>query len=283
MPHRERQVEEEGLAGRFLPLHEVDRLRHQFSVDLGPDFPRERLDRAQRTARDGLDDLRPLRQQLVGRRVHRVRQRDRVDVGRRVPGDVGRNAIELIEAVRRRQALRFDAEVPLAEDGRGIAGVLEQLTHRDRAFGQRALAAGHDDQRQAVADRVLPRHQRRARRCAAGLDQILRQAQTLTRQLVDARRRCAAQLAAAVGTEVAVADVVGEDEDDVGFLGVGGLRDGGYERQRARNAAARRFGESLVFIVFLSYSLVNSRAAQPGQPACFTIEPMVSCPSATRC
>ena len=40
MPHRERQVEEEGLAGRFLPLHEVDGLRHQLGVDLGPDFPR---------------------------------------------------------------------------------------------------------------------------------------------------------------------------------------------------------------------------------------------------
>ena len=44
MPHRERQIEEEGPAGRLLPLHEVDRLRHQFIVDLGPDFPRERLD-----------------------------------------------------------------------------------------------------------------------------------------------------------------------------------------------------------------------------------------------
>ena len=218
VPHRERQVEEEGLAGRLLPLHEVDRLRHQFIVDLGPDFPRERLDRAQWTARDGLDDLRPLRQQLIGRRVHRVRQLDRVDVGGRVPGDVGRNAVELVEAVRCRQALRFDAEVPLAEDRRGIACALEQLAHRERTLRQRAGAAGHDDQRQAVADRVLPGHQRRARWRAAGLDQILREPQTLAGELVDARRRRAAQLAAAVGPEVAVADVVGEDEHDVGLL-----------------------------------------------------------------
>ena len=64
----------------------------------------------------------------------------------------------------------------------------------------------------------MPGHQRRARRCAAGLDQILREAQTLAGELVDARRRRAAQLAAAVGPEVAVADVVGEDEHDVGLL-----------------------------------------------------------------
>ena len=142
-----------------LPLHEVDGLRHQFRVDLGLDLAGERLDRAQWTARDGFDDLRPLREQLLGRRVHRVRQHGRVDVGRRVPGDVGRNAVELVEAVRRRQALRLDAEVPLAEDRRRIAGALEQLAHRDRALRQRVLAAGHDDQRKTVANRVLPRHQ----------------------------------------------------------------------------------------------------------------------------
>src|SRR6476661_5450970 len=69
MPHRERQVEEEGFPSRCLPLHEFDGLRHQFGIDLGADFPRVGLDCAQWTARDGLDDLRPLRQQFFGRRV----------------------------------------------------------------------------------------------------------------------------------------------------------------------------------------------------------------------
>ena len=81
MPHRERQVEKEGLPGCGLPLHEIDRLRHQFSVDLGADFPRIRLDHAQWPAPDGLEDLRPLRQQLIGRRIARVRHYGRVDVG----------------------------------------------------------------------------------------------------------------------------------------------------------------------------------------------------------
>jgi hypothetical protein len=122
MPHREWQVEEERLARLFLPLHELDRLRQQLiRVDLGPHFARVRLDRAQWTARDRLNDLRPLRQEDIGRRVHRVRQRERVDVGCRIPREFGRDAIELIEAVRCRQALRFGAQVPLAEDGRRIA------------------------------------------------------------------------------------------------------------------------------------------------------------------
>ena len=50
-------------------------------------------------------------------------------------------------------------------------------------------------------------------------------AQSFARELVDARCRRAAQFAAAVGTQITVADVVGENEDDVG-LGIRGLRGG---------------------------------------------------------
>ena len=59
----------------------------------------------------------------------------RVDVCRCVPGDVGWNAIELVEPVRRRQALRLRTEMPLSEDRRGVTGILEQLTHRVRFGG----------------------------------------------------------------------------------------------------------------------------------------------------
>ena len=75
-----------------------------------------------------------------------------------------------------------------------------------------------DDQRQAVADRILPRHQRCSRRRAGRLDQKLRQPQPLAGQLVEARRRRAPQLSTAIGAEVAVPHVVGENEDDVGLL-----------------------------------------------------------------
>ena len=49
------------------------------------------------------------------------------------------------------------------------------------------------------------------------LDQELRQPQAFGGELIDARRRRPAQLAAAIGADVAVADVVGENEEDVGL------------------------------------------------------------------
>jgi hypothetical protein len=61
-------------------------------------------------------------------------------------------------------------------------------------------------------------HQRRARWCAAGFDQIPVRRSDPAGELVDIWRRRATQLAPAVGSEVAVADVVGEDEHDVGLL-----------------------------------------------------------------
>ena len=64
----------------------------------------------------------------------------------------------------------------------------------------------------------------------AGLDQLLRQAQTLARELVDTRGWGAALLAAAVGTHIAIADVVEKDEHDVGFA----LGHRGQRRLRSR-------------------------------------------------
>src|SRR5450631_388341 len=125
MPHREREVEEEGLPGRFLPLHEVDRLRDQCIVDLTANFRRVRPDRAQWSARHRLEDLRPLLQKHVVWRGDRMRELDGGGVHGRVPGFIRWDAIELVEAMRRRQALRIFAEVPLAKERRGVACALE--------------------------------------------------------------------------------------------------------------------------------------------------------------
>jgi hypothetical protein len=46
------------------------------------------------------------------------------------------------------------------------------------------------------------------------------QFQPVAGELVDTRRRRAAQLAAAVGTKIAVPDVVSEDEHDIGLAGL---------------------------------------------------------------
>ena len=169
---------------------------------------------SQRAAQLGLDHLRPLRQQFVGRRIHRMGELDRVDVGRRIPGDVGRNAVELLEAVRSRQALRLTAEMPLSEYRRGVAepwNISPMVKPAPRA----CFGAWNEDQRKAVADGILPGHQRRARGCAGRLDEELRQPQSFLGEFVDARRRRAAKFPAAVRPEVTVTDVVGEDEDDV--------------------------------------------------------------------
>src|SRR5271170_6334250 len=109
--------------------------------------------------------------------------------------------------MRRRQALRLFAEVPFAEDRRGVACLLEQFAHRECALVD-PVAAGSDDQRQAGTDRVLPRHQRCAAWRTGGLDQELGQSKSFTGKLVDAWRRSAAQLTPTVGPEVAVADVI---------------------------------------------------------------------------
>jgi hypothetical protein len=63
--------------------------------------------------------------------------------------------------------------------------------------------------------RLLPGHERGARWSAGGLNEKLREAQPLASHLVEPRRRRAAQRASTVTTQIAVADVVGEDEDDV--------------------------------------------------------------------
>ena len=73
------------------------------------------------------------------------------------------------------------------------------------------------NQRQSGADGIAPGHQCGARRRAGRLDQELRQPQTFGGELIDARRRRPAQFSAAIGADVAVADVVGENEEDVGL------------------------------------------------------------------
>ena len=151
--------------------------------------------------------------------VDGVRQHDRVDVCRRSPT---RCPAECHRTRRSRARVGrlcgSRAEVPLAEDRRRVARALEQLAHRVGAARERVRAAGDDDQRQPVADRILPGHQRRARRRAGGLDEILREAQALAGELVDTRRRRAAQLAAAVGTQIAVADVSARMKTTLGLF-----------------------------------------------------------------
>ena len=117
------------------------------------------------------------------------------------------------------------AQAPLADTGGGIAGRLEEFGH-GHAIGFEPLALPH---RGGVTD-VQARHQREPRRGAHGRASVmLREADALGSQAVEAGRL---QALLAVAAEVAVAEVVGQDEDDVRFAcgpGSGG-RSGGRIR-----------------------------------------------------
>src|SRR5262249_49142203 len=99
-----------------------------------------------------LDDLRPASDKGVVRACHRMRQLHRANVSRRIPRNIRWNAVELIEAMCSRQALRCAAQMPLAKDGGGIPGTLEKLAHREGAGRKRIGEPLDGDQRKAATD-----------------------------------------------------------------------------------------------------------------------------------
>ena len=119
----------------------------------------------------------------------------------------------------RRQVLRQVAEVPLADAGGGVALGLESLGQRDLVGRQPAGGVGEQHAARCrwhmpAADRQPAGEQRRpARRADLGRRVELREPHALGGHAVEVRR---ADGRVAVAAEVAVAEVVGEDDDDVG-------------------------------------------------------------------
>ena len=126
--------------------------------------------------------------------------------------------VVLIETLARRPALLARAEMPLACHTSRVARALEQFAESHLARLERVRRAAGDDGREAQPLRIAPGDQCRPRGCAGWLDQVLRQAQTLRGNGIDAWRRHAADFAPAIGTNIAVADVVAEHDDDVRFV-----------------------------------------------------------------
>ena len=187
-------------------------------------------------------DLEVFRRRLAGLAGQRAlghllehRAQLRIHVGE--PGRVGVGVgVEVIEAAVLHHVVALGvgqrvvglAEVPLAGEVGLVAALLQ---HRgQRPFRRRQSAAlaleGHGGHAAAVRD--APGLHRGAARRAARLGVEREEGHALVRHPVDVRRRHAAPLAAAVGTEVAVAGVVGHDEEDVGLA-----------RLRVRAAAER--------------------------------------------
>ena len=173
--------------------------------------------------------------------VHRlhVGADPRVDKVRRIEERrVGHRAKELVEAPFRRDKLRRSAEMPLADARSVVSQILQPIG--DRRFRHRQPKRGVTRSAAAVEfvaepRRIPPGHQPRPARAAIRRGDIpLREANAGRRDRVDMRRR---NLLVPLTAELAVSFVVGEENDDVGPLGIGPLgrqRSSSHGRQRTQ-------------------------------------------------
>ena len=152
----------------------------------------------------------------------------RIAVGE-VVGAAGVKAVELLVARQARAEMRGVAQMPFADQGRGIAGVAQQRGHRG-VIGRQAqhLVAMHagDGLLGRTAQAVLPaaRGQRKARgRAHRRVGVAAREAQALGGHGVQARRDVGGvvvRIARTGAAQVGIAEVIGQDEDQIG-AGVG--------------------------------------------------------------
>jgi hypothetical protein len=126
-------------------------------------------------------------------------------------------AVEVVEPNVLRLGLDVLAHVPLAHR-------LGHVSRPGQQFGQRGLPVEparlpvHGRPEQPVAHGEAAGHQRGPRRCAGGLRVTRREQHPAASQRVDVGRRSADGHAPAVAAEVTPADVIEQDQQDVGLL-----------------------------------------------------------------
>ena len=149
---------------------------------------------------------------------------------------VGQQSVELVEPARVGQILRrLGADVPFADDARGVTELLEMLRERGlrevqalRLFEPFAAPLGVRVEPEPLL--VTARHHARAARAAhATADVAVVEPRAVFRQRINVWR---ADLLVARRTEVRVTEVVGVEDEDVRFGECGG----GHKRQAAKNA-----------------------------------------------
>ena len=222
-------VQEEGLLAFHLTAHEVDRALRDFVID-----ERALLEAVvHHLSRGGtllaFVDVGPLNaafrvavEHFPGRLVARVR-----------------DAIPLVEALVRGEPALGVAEMPLAEHARGVSGIGQHLSHGDLPLDEAVNTSTERDRTIAGTDRVAAGHDRGPRRRALRLNIKVGQAQALRGESVDPGRRCSADDPPAVEAGLAPAEVVHEDQDDVGlFLSVCGGK-GKHQRTRKQHDERR--------------------------------------------
>ena len=160
-----------------------------------------------------------------------------VEIGREVAVGVALAVVaeEVVEAVLQRAAGGVEhAHAPFAHAGGGVAVILKDLGHRDGAGRQRELALGLDlaiGAHRAVAA-VLADHERGAARGADGGAAIaLGEARAFLGHAVEVRRL---DEFLPVAADVALGEVVAQDEDDVRLARFGRGGEGGESQKEER-------------------------------------------------
>ena len=133
-----------------------------------------------------------------------------------------------------REELRGVAQMPLAEDGGGVAALLDQFRQGHFAAADADLGAGPQRAMNADAVRIAARQQPGARGGANRLGHVeVAEDAALGRQAVEVRR---VETFGAEHADIRVALVVGEDDDDVRERGrlcrAGGVNEAGRQEQR---------------------------------------------------
>ena len=128
-----------------------------------------------------------------------------------------RRAVGVIEAALLGPILQVGvAEMPFADDSRGVAGFLERLRQEPLAGVETVGGSAGDDHRlKAVAEGITASHERPARGRTHGLHVELRELSAARGQRVNVRRL---DVSAAVESDVLPTQVVSNDVDDVWLI-----------------------------------------------------------------
>jgi hypothetical protein len=173
-----------------------------------------------------LNETHRLIRELVGEILRRLNRlavaNDRIVVrlARQIGPRPAEEAEVIIEPALMRSQTFFEADVPFADHARGIACGLQLLRQRRNLARQAEVVRGilfrPRVRFKAEAMLIHPAHQPRPRRRAHAMRRVaIREAHTILRDAVDVRRR---DVLAAVHADVRIAEVIGEEDDDVGTL-----------------------------------------------------------------
>ena len=236
MGRREGQIEKERLPGLRVCLDPTHRATGQFGQDvlLLPARQHEtgavKAARAPRVPQGRNAEGAIILDKTIGRMVRHLHTEVIIKTARRRAVGDGPGQVQVVQAVRvvaRRLAVLhrpIPAEVPLADAGRRVAVLLQQRGHGWTVGVDEGLRPPREHGAlEARAPRVASRENRITRRRADGRRGVgIGEAHALARQAVEVRR---GDLRVTVVTaEVAVAEVIGEDVDDVRARRLGGLR-----------------------------------------------------------